>query len=755
MKHFAKRNTALALVLLMIASLLASCREQAENPKEESAGEIVSEIVHDSYLPKVVDLGLSEKETVMDVTQAEDGIRLTIGVTSDEVEDTYGTSRGIPYKTEYRYYDMAFTEDETKRESTTAYHEAARTPDPSVDLAFGGEPYQDGGSYTGAQYHFYRDGTPTDHVIIPEDQKNDSPAAFYNARANLLLIEDTIYAGICGINVFDNSMWSLYVKDHFVKKDVRKPNVEVVLHGLMAIDGTPYALIREYTIDMGDSVYNYFADETETAYLVPLTPDTTDLSGGEIKVDGRPTGGAFGGGKYGYYMCSGELWRTDGKNSKCIADMIYCGIDETSVVRNICPLSDGRILVAANGGLIELTGSESIVPAERSIYTLGAVNAGYAGLLSTTVAKFNSQSDSIQFVVKEYPNVTKMNLALLSGEVDLVVSSDRLMLKNYVKQGLLVPLEEVAPELFEEGILIENIVDATHIDGTCYYLPRSFHINGRIIKPDILEEGKTFTTAKEFYDFILEKTPESMKTMYKDMQFTNYGTNIDEWIDWETNTAHFDDGTFEAVLELCNHGAAPDEEWGSSADVEAFSIHDIVNENIFCDMEVAKEYKGQYPWMLIPIPSSTHDGYDIESSQYFAVVDKDGSREAAHAFLTWHFLEDVMGEIPPDQTDGFNEVLYQIGYSDLSINRAECERYIGRNLALEGEGNEERLVVEQRRYEDTWKIIHSADHLWYFRNAVFDVVMEEAYRYFAGEITATQAADYVQNRISLYLAEQG
>ena len=31
---------------------------------------------------------------------------------------------------------------------------------------------------------------------------------------------------------------------------------------------------------------------------------------------------------------------------------------------------------------------------------------------------------------------------------------------------------------------------------------------------------------------------------------------------------------------------------------------------------------------------------------------------------------------------------------------------------------------------------------------------EEAYRYFAGDITAAQAADYVQNRISIYLAEQ-
>jgi len=32
---------------------------------------------------------------------------------------------------------------------------------------------------------------------------------------------------------------------------------------------------------------------------------------------------------------------------------------------------------------------------------------------------------------------------------------------------------------------------------------------------------------------------------------------------------------------------------------------------------------------------------------------------------------------------------------------------------------------------------------------------EEAYRYFDGDITASQAAEYVQNRVSLYLAEQG
>ena len=90
-----------------------------------------------------------------------------------------------------------------------------------------------------------------------------------------------------------------------------------------------------------------------------------------------------------------------------------------------------------------------------------------------------------------------------------------------------------------------------------------------------------------------------------------------------------------------------------------------------------------------------------------------------------------------------------------SINQAECERYVSRNLAWDGEDKETRLPVEQRWYEDTWKIIRQADHLQFWRNAVFDVMTEEAYRYFAGDITAKQAADYVQNRVSLYLAEQG
>ncbi len=57
--------------------------------------------------------------------------------------------------------------------------------------------------------------------------------------------------------------------------------------------------------------------------------------------------------------------------------------------------------------------------------------------------------------------------------------------------------------------------------------------------------------------------------------------------------------------------------------------------------------------------------------------------------------------------------------------------------------------------ELTEEWIRSADEYRYWRSEVFDVVMEEGARYFAGEITAEKAAEYIQNRVSIYLAEQG
>ncbi|MBE7000164.1 MAG: hypothetical protein E7428_08250 [Ruminococcaceae bacterium] len=783
MKHKTKRITALALVLLMTASLLASCSGDGEaDPAKDWPIPVYKE-----YVGKVIDLGLTQDEKVMDVVEVEGGIRATIGVTYEGIEETYG-SHGTPYLTKYRYYGADFAEDEGKREDTGSLYEVAAysvaaNAEQAVDLVLGGDPYPRGDANYGVQYHFYRDGQATENIVIPPEMTDSSGGlyTYYGARAHIMPSEDAFYAGI---KYSDMDPWKVYINGHFLEvtyPDTNQPSYTMdTLCGLIGINGKPYALVRRTEETRDSQVVNVVG---ENARLVPLTPETTELPLEGIDIEGVPTGGAFSDGMYGYFFCEGELWRTDGKKSTCIADLTSFGVGMGSEIRAVRVLSDGRILVVSDGQLLRLTGKEvageadmeaNATGGEKTVFTIGVVN-DYWGIddLVLTASKF--KSDNVTFTVKNFRDRASMNLAMLSGEVDMVVTRDLFLLKNYVKQGMLAPLEEVAPELFEEGVLIENIVDAARVNGTCYFLPREFYIRGQQTEARFMEAGQTFETREEFCDFLAREEVGFLGgPILKRDAFMELAQDLDEWIDWETNTAHFDGEKFKAVLEFCNKAATQEEmEAWSMAPTNMyysnFLLQDTIQSNNFDNVDDAKAYLAGIPedqwdsnwaWVRFPLPSTVYDGYEILAAPYFAVVDQEDSRKAAGEFLRWHFMEDV------------EEFTADSWASMISINREEADRYLKRNIkavenieidpsmsqetqeAMEeiNEALDMRQGVEQ--YLRTWEVIHQADHFQYFRNEIYDVMQQEAGRYFDGDITLDQAADYIQNRISIFLAEQ-
>ena len=784
MKYIAKSITALALILLMTASLLASCGRTTG----ESSAKTKTVAMYDEYTAKTVDLGLAENEILMDIIEIDGKLRATIGVTSADIRNTYGlAANGTPYMTEYRYYSMDYMENEATREKTKSFHQVALLPDPNVDIILGGEPYLDTASiteksiYNGVQYFYRRDGETFGKGILPPplgegnydwDGDVSNTSTVYGARAHLMLHEDTVYTGIS----FDGGGWMIFIDDRVLPLPSWRPGMpEYNLCGLIGIDGIPYALVRVWEEDRNGQVVDILWEETR---LVPLSPESTSLALEGTKIDGLATGGAFSDGKNGYFLCNSELWRTDGKESKRIADLIFTGISKISVVRSVRYLSDGRILVAADGGLIELSEAKESNNEQRKVYTIGVVNLyGEVSDLLLTVSKFNRIFEDGAYAVKEYRDKASLNLALLSGEVSMVVSMDQFMLKNYVNQDILAPLEEVAPELFEKDVLIESVVNATRINGTCYYLPRTFDIRGESTSPSILEEGQLFESRVEYYEFLTENDPNYFQARMKRDIFMYFAQDIDEWIDWESNTAHFDDGTFEALLEFCTQGGTQEDVDNYATNpvkfhTNNFVLMDSVQANWFTDVSKAKDYDAGYsvpegvlysnPAIVhFPIPSSVHDGYEMFVPHYFAVVDNDESVEAAAEFLRWHFLEDkVLKEIPPKELNSFPD--------GFSVNQEETDRYLRRNIdgfiEVSSDSNldaidkfyieSHNLGCGQEQYEITWAYIDACDHFEYFRNEVFDVMYEEAGRYFAGSISAKQAAEYTQNRISIYLAEQ-
>ncbi|MBE6999136.1 MAG: hypothetical protein E7428_03005 [Ruminococcaceae bacterium] len=801
MKTTVRRITALFLILLMTASLLASCKSGGE---EETVTEVDGIPVFEHYKSSKVDLGLSENEVIYDIIEIDGMLRATVGVLDPNWDPLFPDEYiGRPYPTEHRWYSLDYVEDTAKREKTTAYHEITFVSEPSVDFVFGAEPFEDEWG-KGVWYDCYQDGEPRGTILEhPEllEELGGKWSQSYSIMAHVMMVDGIPYVSFhhgatdraTGITSRENSSYTeyLFVNDEFVNTTNWQIDFpEYAYRGLIGIQGVPYALL----------------EIKEKGCLVPLTAETTEIIPEGTEIDGCPTGGAFTDGRFGYFMSGTELWRTDGEESKCLIDLVPHGCSLTSMVRSVRALSDGRLLVSMDGKLIEL--SESDGSDTTTICDIGVIEyfegLGEIGDLSLLISKYNDQAEQIFFRVKEYDDVGNLNLAVLSGDVDLVITPNKFILNNYVKQNLLAPLEEVAPALFEKDVLIESVVDATKMDGVCYYLPLNFEICGEsITDPGLLPNGTLFETREEYYDFILANDPEYLENNKPAQILDRFARDLDEWIDWENNSCHFDDGSFAALLELCGKGntqedsqeffsvaAQFEEDWGRKQKANSFVLEDGVESYRFTDVKSALAYRKTLPetegvggpttWIQVdfPMPSRVHEGYEIDAHNLYAIADHEDSKAACADLLQWLILEDLQEVFPENDKNPF---AYTVKWWDgFSINKKETEQYLNRliNSYLDPEAeaasaNPEAVEIDpyvptflrflaqqynakcgQAQYDATWDYIEKADHLRYYDSELHRVIRNEAQSYFSGSITAEQAADYVQNRISLYLAEQ-
>ena len=820
MKRTITRVLAMLLAILLTLPLLASCGSGKAGNEENS---LVTEVdgvtvtkedgipVYDQYKARVVDLGLSKKEKIFDIIEIDGELRATVGVEASDYNPEDRTKYiyyFVPYLTEHRWYSPDYVEDVSRREKTEVFHEITFPSDPNSEFVFGGDAADeewDRRLCHGVIYHVYRNGESIDDGMLPsgylppEEAKSDTKPLGYCFFGHIMDCGGVAFVSsylpfgdaekIVARNP-DSYGEYLYINGHEVDTRHWKPGEpHYTFHGLIGIRGEPYALL----------------EINEKGRLIPLTAETTEITFDGIDIEGLPTGGAFDDGRFGYFMSASELWRTDGKESRCIAELAPYGVDATSSVRSVRALSDGRLLVPADGKLLELTasdGSDAVPVCDVGVldYDAGLGNFSDFNLL---VSKYNTQAEKSFVRVKEYRDANRLNLAMLSGDVDMVVTPNQFVLKNYIKQELLVALEEVAPALFEKDVLIESVVNAAKVDGICYYLPVNFDVCGEYIAdPGLLKDEKTIKDRVAYYEFIKENDPEYFKANWVDKMLNNFINDLDEWIDWETSTCHFDDGTFAPLLELCALGCTAEEAWEHtvskapigdwwSRDEKAgsFTLQDVVESYRFTDVASAQKfqkglpvikdrYAGPSTWVQVdfPMPSRVHDGYAIDPHNLYAIVDHKDSKEAAADFLQWVILEDVIEEFPEKDTADFLAKCWD----GFPINKDETDRYLRRlidgyvdpeevvaNLSPETRSQYPDTVAFERywtqrydarcgqsQYEITWDYIEKADHLRYADSELHRVIRNEANGFFTGAISAEKAADYIQNRISLYLAEQ-
>lgn len=210
---------------------------------------------------------------------------------------------------------------------------------------------------------------------------------------------------------------------------------------------------------------------------------------------------------------------------------------------------------------------------------------------------------------------------------------------------------------------------------------------------------------------------------------------VGQYMDLEAGTCSFDSEDYISLLEEC---AAAASEFGSdSAALYNSLLQFELLQNLIRVSTISSNYGGDYAY--VGAPNETTNGSMFSPDLCFAI-----SGASEHKDAAWQLVRSCLSDEHQQMT--LTSFPTSAGVLDAMINDAvkngvhyyEYEYELDEADAAKLRG----LISETQTVQDAYP-------------AVLNIMAEDAAQFFAGQITAEQAAVYTQNRVSTWLAEQG
>lgn len=393
----------------------------------------------------------------------------------------------------------------------------------------------------------------------------------------------------------------------------------------------------------------------------------------------------------------------------------------------------------------------------KTIITLGCNDDPMAlENLESMVKQYNAYSSQYLVELKTYNlrdsegKLDEMTTDLLQGKgpdlFDLSFSFT-VSMEYYASKGI---LENLDPYLADSGIrLVEPVLDALRVDGKLYTLSDSFLLNGLVCPREYSQDGgisirQCMDMAEDYPDayFIKNAGHRIVLDLMLDADMGSY-------VNLRDRTCRFDSEDFIGLLDMVNGWKEPTddrESWSSSLDelsrkkylVERVTVTSMVD---YLATRRAIRSFGTFAGY----PNSGGEAmYRVSFSHLYGMNSASRVKDGAWDFLAYLISEENQKKKPlyfPMTEENF---------------RAALEKGQGENEAFfslfTGE-KETGLVPTPQDIEDMWKIV---EHVYYSdrqQSVISDIILEETGAVFDGKKTSREAAEKIQNRVSLFLAE--
>ena len=550
---------------------------------------------------------------------------------------------------------------------------------------------------------------------------------------------------------------------------------------------------------------NYIYDEEkETGAWTMKTVDPEAQDWGEEYTLPENAYNAYpGGGEYLFYYQNGDSiygYKAGAAEGEKIFSWIDSDINRSNM-EFFSFLPDGRVVVVtrewqSDNSKVELaimTATDRSQLPEKTTLTYATMYLGYD--VRSQIIEFNKTSDKYRIEVRDYSEfataedssagLTRLNTEIVAGNVPDMLETGSIPLRQYAAKGLLEdlwPFIEGDTDIGGRAGVMEHVLNAAEQDGKLYEIFTNFAIRTVAGPKNIVGDRMSWTLAD--LQEALAKMPEGCAIFGQtdtktDMLSNVMAQNADSFVDWSTGQCRFDSEDFKALLAFCNSFPA-EYDWENSQD----EWEDPYTRIISGKQMLTSVYFSQLRWDFLEndglfksqggaafIGYPREDGgvgssYTTNGGVAMSAACKD--KEGAWSFMRTRLLSQSTDE---------ESARY---WSNFPVNKADFDKMVEEAMTVQYEQDEngqplldengqpieiketwwisddlqlEQGAVTQEQYDRFMALYNATDSVYYFDEAIYDIVADMAGAYFAGDRSLDDTAAQIQSRVTLYVNE--
>ena len=423
---------------------------------------------------------------------------------------------------------------------------------------------------------------------------------------------------------------------------------------------------------------------------------------------------------------------------------------------------------------------------ERTILTLGAEYMD--DTLQEAVIRFNRSSDTYRVTLVDYSTYNteddyeagskQLEKDIIAGNCPDILSLESGNAAKYISKGALADITALMDKDGEISMndLVAGPMKAYEKDGKLYGMPCSFSLSTLYASAKLVGDRTSWnmTELKQVIDGLDEDVQIMMWSTQPDFLANMVYQNMDQFVDYGKATCAFDTEAFKSLLEMSSKLPAGEEElFGGEDDEDIFSDYNMYGDAMQMlqsgDLLLASGYGGSGSYEIkmmarlytkengivrIGFPVENGNGALLNIYSALAISSKSKNQEGAWQFVKTMLSDTVQEEqwALPVTNKAFDKVLAETMekeyYTDENGEKVYVEStgYIGDTEYKIGE-------VTQEQADAFRDYVNNATVAGAYDSDIMDIITEEAGAYFAGDKTADQVADLIQNRVSIYLGE--